>query len=323
MDVVFGRGLDRIAAWLRDAGARKVAILAPPSRRFVAELAAALADFAPTVFDGAKVHVPVEVVDAAVAHLASAGTDTVVAIGGGSPIGLGKALKLRREVRFVAVPTTYAGSEMTTMFGITTGATKQTGRDPRVRPDLVVYDVELTHDLPLTLTLQSLYNALAHVISALSTDSLEGETRAAGLQSAATVMRAIDALVVDPASLEARELAQRGASGCAAAYDQGKPGVQHKLAHVLGGALGLDHARIHAALLPEFLAHLWRGQEVLVDEIEQAIGHPCLDRYLRDLLRDHGVPTTLGATVAQVKAAFADRPELPVHLAVHVADDYL
>lgn len=316
------RGLDGMADRMRALGAARIAILAPPSRRFVDRVLTALAAFTPTVFDGARVHVPAEVVDAALAHVTATASDTVVAIGGGSPIGLGKALKLRRELRFVAVPTTYAGSEMTTMFGITTGAAKQTGRDPRVRPDLVVYDVELTLDLPLALSVQSLYNALAHVISVLST-GLDGEARAGALGAAAQVVSAVAALIDAPTAVWARELAQRAASACAAVFDRGKPGVQHQLAHVLGGALGLDHARLHAALLPGFVGHLGVTQPALVGELERVVGQPSLERYLRATLVRAGAPATLGATTRQVTAALAARPELPVFVAVAAADDYL
>ncbi|MEI2746780.1 MAG: iron-containing alcohol dehydrogenase [Ottowia sp.] len=157
---------------LREWHTEGVLILAS-SRRHLDALEGALGGFAVEIFDGARVHVPAEVVAAAEARLAASGANTIVAIGGGSPIGLGKALRLARpELHFVAVPTTYAGSERTSIYGITSGGEKQTGRDPRVRPDLVVYDPELTFYLPIGLTTQSLCNAIAHVASVMSTSSL-------------------------------------------------------------------------------------------------------------------------------------------------------
>lgn len=144
------------------------------SRRHVDALLRPLQAYETHVFDGARVHVPIEGVEAAEAMLAETRANLIVAIGGGSPIGLGKALKLRaaqagRTLGFVAVPTTYAGSENTSIYGITRGRDKQTGRDERVRPDIIVSDVELTLDLPIAMTAQSLCNAIAHVASALST----------------------------------------------------------------------------------------------------------------------------------------------------------
>ena len=315
-EIVFVRGFARLAEHLGALGAHRVLILAPPSRRFVDELVTALAAFSPVVFDGARVHVPLEVVDAAETALAACDADTIVAIGGGSPIGLGKALRLRRDVRFVALPTTYAGSEMTTMFGITTGATKQTGRDPRVRPDLIVYDVELTRALPLALTVQSLVNALAHVISAMSTGSL-APTDTATLDAAASVTRALDALLLDPDDLAARTDAQRAASACAAAYERGKAGIQHALAHLLGGALRLDHAALHAVLLPPFVANLRIAQPALVATLSRAIAKPDFAAYLYDTLARSGAPVSLaalGATRDAVAAALATRPDLPASI---------
>lgn len=299
-------------------GVRRVLVLTPPSRRNVDAVVEALAAYAPEVFDGARVHVPAEVVDAAARRLAEAGADTIVAVGGGSAIGLGKALRLQHAVRFVAIPTTYAGSEMTSMFGVTRGRDKQTGRDPRVRPDLVVYDVALTRDLPRALTVQSLCNALAHVVSVTSTGSLAGDDHRDALAAAATVLRAIEELQLAPHALAAREHALRGAAACARAFDRGRPGAQHGLAHLIGGAFGVDHAALHALLLPQFLAHLRGAQAATVDELEHAVGRPELDAYLHDLLVSAGAPvalSALGVPAGELEAVLATRPELPAGVA--------
>jgi maleylacetate reductase len=329
----FVHGFTQLAGYLREAGSRRIMVLTSPSRRFTGQLEAALQGFTVDVFDGSAVHVPVEVLDAADARLA--GADTVIALGGGSAIGLGKALRLRHPVlRFVAAPTTYAGSEMTSMYGITTGTAKQTGRDDRVRPDAVFYDVDLTLDLALPFTVQSLLNSAAHVISCLSTDSLAGEQRAAGIEALRTVLRAIEDLIPDPTSVAARALAQRAASSCGLAFEHGKPGIQHALAHLLGGALRVDHAPLHAMLLPHFVAHVRATKPALVRELERALspavrsiytGLPIedehdLDCYLHDLLTRAGAPvalTALGttATAATIDAALATRPELPAQIA--------
>ena len=332
---------DRLAA----LGTKSVLVLAS-SDRHVAALREALARFEVTVFDRARVHVPIETVDAATAALTESGADTLVAIGGGSPIGLGKALRLTHDVRFAAVPTTYAGSERTQMYGITRGKDKQTGRDPRVRPDLVLYDVALTLGMPLSLAVQSLCNALAHVISVVATDSLEAPVRAEALVAARTVVEAIEAIVGDPADRAARAAAQRGASACAAIYDQGKPGAQHALAHLIGGAFGTDHAALHAALLPRFVAHLRRTRPELVEELDRAIGEPRHEAHQRPTVRDleaaaaearaaaelsplgarlrgllvaAGAPSTLtalGIDRAALETVLATRPELPAQVAL-------
>ncbi|MBA3461805.1 MAG: iron-containing alcohol dehydrogenase [Deltaproteobacteria bacterium] len=283
----------------RLAGTR-VLVLAS-SQRHVAAVRAALADSQLTVFDGARVHVPIETVEAATAVLAECTPAALVAIGGGSPIGLGKALRLSHEMPLIAVPTTYAGSEMTAMYGITRARDKQTGRDERVRPALVLYDVELTRDMPLPISVQSLCNALAHVVSVLSTDSLA--QRGDALFAANAVVSAIDALLAAPADRTARDRALRAASRCATVYDLGKPGVQHGLAHLLGGAFNLDHAALHSILLPHFITHLARIQPALVAELTSAIG---------ESRTVHDRPTIPNLEVAALAAmASAEPPERP------------
>ncbi|CAN5814905.1 maleylacetate reductase [soil metagenome] len=343
-DVVFAP-LSTLGERITALGANKLLVLAS-SDRHLAPLRAALARFELTVIDRARVHVPAETVDAAATVLASAGADTLIAIGGGSPIGLGKALRLSHDVRFVAVPTTYAGSERTQMYGITRAGDKQTGRDERVRPDLVLYDLALTQDMPLTISVQSLCNALAHVISVLSTDSLAEPARSQALVAARETVRAIEELIGAPRDRPARGAAQRAASECAALYDQGKAGVQHALAHLLGGAFDLEHAALHALLLPQFLAHLQRTRPALVDELQQAIGEPELRVHERPTIRDlaeavqeartvaalpalgarlHGLlvaahaPVTLtrlGVKREALERLLASRPELPAQIAL-------
>lgn len=315
-EMIFQRdGLRALAQRLGELGTQRVLVISQPSRRHVEAVLHALERFRPSVFDGARVHVPAEVVDAASAALDQAGADTIVTVGGGSAVGLGKALRLRHDVRFAAVPATYAGSEMTTMFGITRGRAKQTGRDARVRPDVVLYDVALTRDMPITLTVQSLVNALAHVVSVVSTGL---EPRDEALAAAATVVRAIEDLLLAPRDLAAREHALRGASACAAAFDRGTPGAQHALAHLLGGALNVEHAPLHAVLLPQFIAHLRATNAAIAGELERAVGRDDLDAYVHDLLVRARAPVSLdalGATRAAVAAALATRPELPAQIA--------
>jgi homogentisate 1,2-dioxygenase len=271
-----------------------------------------------TIFDGARVHVPSDVLDAATRAFADAQADTLLAVGGGSAIGLGKAIRLGHQARFAAVPTTYAGSEMTCLWGLTRANEKTTGRDPRVRPDLVLYDATLTAMLPIGVTVQSLMNALAHPVSALSTDSLAGEDRTLAFAAAASLVRVMEDLLLAPTHLTSREAALRAASAAAVAIDRGKGGAQHTAAHTLGGALGLEHAALHSVLLPQFIAFLReRDREHdggLVDELERAIGCEGIEAHLHDLLSRAGVPTSLdglGVDGAVVKKLIEGRPDLP------------
>ncbi len=337
--------LSLLGARLRALGTQRILVLAS-SQRHVAAAQAALVGLTVTVFDGAIVHVPMATVSAATEALVASGADTIVAIGGGSPIGLGKALRLTHSPRFVAVPTTYAGSEMTQMFGITRDRDKQTGRDERVRPSLVIYDVDLTLGMPLTISVQSLCNALAHVVSVLSTESVPAAERPNAIRAAHDVVAAIEAVVAAPDDREARAAAQRAASTCARIYDQGKAGAQHGLAHLLGGAFNLEHAALHALLLPHFLAHLGRTKPALLAELETAIGEPPAQAHERATIRDinlamreaHAMaalpavaarlryllvaahaPVTLealGVECAELEAILQTRPELPAQIAI-------
>ncbi len=327
----FARGFAQLAPFLWAARARRIVVLTSPRRRFVEPLCAALASFDVGVFDGAQVHVPIEVLDAADAALRDA--DTVIALGGGAAIGLGKALRVRHpHLGLIAIPTTFSGSEMTSMYGTTTGTTKRTGRLDAARPDAVFYDVDLVGDLPVPLAVQSLTNGIAHVISIPSTGSLEPGARGDAEAAAATVIRAIEQLLADPTA--SRELAQRGASACGAAFELGKPGAQHGLAHLLGGALRVEHAALHSILLPHFVAHLRTTQPGLVTALERVFEPAIrdiytgqvrprdhdLDCYLHDLLTRASAPvalTALGETVTAqaIDTALATRPELPAAIA--------
>src|ERR1019366_9277121 len=119
------------------------------------------------VFSRAVMHVPIETAREARETAKRLGADCCVAIGGGSTIGLGKAIALESGLPILAIPTTYAGSEMTPIFGITEGGLKRTGKDMRVLPRTVIYDPELTLTLPLPFTVTSGMNAMAHAAEGL------------------------------------------------------------------------------------------------------------------------------------------------------------
>ncbi len=303
--------LPRLTARLDELGSRCVLVVTTKSRRRIDEVIEALVVFSPVVFDGARVHVPQEVVAAAATVLAESGADTIVAVGGGSAVGLGKALRLTHDVKFAAIPTTYAGSEMTTTYGITKDRDKQTGRDPKVRPDVVLYDVDWTIDMPIAVTVQSLCNAVAHTVSVASVGALDNDARQEAFAAAAVVVRAIEDLLLQPRDRRAREEAQRGASSCAAALERaGRTGFQHALAHAIGGAFAVDHAALHAVLLPHTIAHLRTTNAALIDDLERAVGRVDVDAHLHDQLVRAGAPVSLdalGVAEAPVRGLLAAR----------------
>jgi homogentisate 1,2-dioxygenase len=313
-------GLEALPEILARAGSKRVLLITGESGRHVDLVRTLLAgrDVEVHVFQGARRHVPEAVVRQARELLANSGADTIVALGGGSAIGLGKALRLDAPAgqgpRFVAIPTTYAGSERTGMYGITAGGTKTTGRDPRVRPDAVVYDVELTAAMPKALTVTSLMNALAHPVSTLGAGSLEGEARAGALRAIEILYGALEALVRAPGSRQARAEALEGAGLAAQAIEAGKPGLHHQLAHRLGGRFDLDHSGLHSVLLPHTVRRLRDEAPAVAAEIDRCVRVPDLEAGLFDLLIRAGAATSLkalGVTWNGLRALLEEAPELP------------
>jgi len=289
------RGLLALPGALARLGSKRVLVLTGPSRRYLELVLAQAGGVTVEVFAGARRHVPVEALADARARLDAFATDTVLALGGGSPIGFGKALRRDGDLRFVAVPTTYAGSEMTTLWGTTSDGKKTTGRDPRVRPDVVIYDVALTVDMPLALTVTSLMNALAHPISVLGARSLLEEARPQALAAAGVVFRAIESLAREPGDRAARARAQRGAGQAAQVLDGGKPGLHHTLAHLLGGRFDLDHSGLHSVLLPHTLHRLRDDAPEVFAALATALGTPDPEARLFEWLAGAGAATSLRA----------------------------
>jgi maleylacetate reductase len=199
-------------------------------------------------------HVPVPVAERARAAAAAHDVDAIVSVGGGSTTGLAKAVALTSGLPVVAVPTTYAGSEATNVWGLTEGARKTTGVDPRVLPRAVVYDAGLMLSLPVDLSVASGLNALAHCVDSMWAPSADPINTAL----AAEGIRALDAglplVVADPEGLPGREQSLYGAYLSAVAFASAGSGLHHKICHVLGGRYDLPHAPVHAVVLPYVLA---------------------------------------------------------------------
>ncbi|WP_281249392.1 iron-containing alcohol dehydrogenase [Lentzea xinjiangensis] len=240
--VVFGRGTaSSVRAEVERLGAHRVLLIA---RHGGDEVAAALGPLLAARFTGAAMHTPVEVTERALTSLREHGADCVVSVGGGSSTGLSKALSVRAGVPQVVLPTTYAGSEVTPVLGETAEGLKKTRRDATIQPDTVIYDVDLTLDLPLGVTVTSAFNALAHAIAARG-----NENPLVDAIATKAIEGVLHALSGDPVSVEARtELLSSAwlAGTCLASVPMG---LHHKLAHVLGGSFGMPHAATHTALL--------------------------------------------------------------------------
>ncbi len=250
--VVFGQGaLARLPEEVVRLGAQRALVLTTPEQRSLGErVAGLLGERAAGVYSQAVMHVPVEVAQAARAEAARLGADCYVAVGGGSTIGLGKAIALESGQPIIAVPTTYAGSEVTPIYGITEGRLKKTGRDTRVLPRTVLYDPELTLSLPVDISAASGMNAMAHAVEALYAQDGNPIISLMAEESIRALAEALPAVVRRPGDIDARSRALYGAWLAGACLGTVGMALHHKLCHTLGGTFNLPHAQTHAVMLP-------------------------------------------------------------------------
>src|SRR4030095_5929292 len=236
-------------------GARKVLVLCTPAPRDLAARAAAvLGARCAGICDGAVMHVPVEQARLARSTAAELGADCVVAIGGGSTIGLGKAIALESALPIVAVPTTYAGSEMTPIYGLTEGGIKKTGRDRKVLPRTVIYDPMLTLTLPAKIAGPSGMNAIAHCVEALYAENANPVITLLAAEGIRALSRSLPVVVNEPGNVKARSDALYGAWLAGSVLGNVGMAIHHKLCHTLGGTFNLPHAENHTAVLPHAVA---------------------------------------------------------------------
>jgi alcohol dehydrogenase class IV len=242
-----------LAAEVSQRGAQRVMVIAAAAERELAARVTAEIPVAAT-YDEVAMHVPVEVAQRARDRAGAIDADLVVSVGGGSTTGLGKAIALTSGVALIAVPTTYAGSEATNVWGLTEGGHKTTGVDLRVLPRAVIYDAELTLSLPVELSVASGLNALAHCVDSMWAPHADPINAALAAEGIRALSAGLPQVVEDPAGLPGRELALYAAYLSAVAFASAGSGLHHKICHYLGGAFNLPHAQTHAVVLPYVLA---------------------------------------------------------------------
>jgi maleylacetate reductase len=255
--VVFGAGASRrvLAAELDRLGAtRALLIAAAPERALAEELAGAVGARVVAGFHDVRPHVPIEVAERARAAARECGADLLLSIGGGSTTGTAKAVALELGLPILAVPTTYAGSEMTPVWGLTEGRRKTTGRAGAVLPRTVVYDPELTLTLPAEIAVPSAINAMAHCVEAFYGPHASPITSVLAAEGIRALAAGVSALAADPSDLAARTETLYGAYLGGATFAAAGGGLHHKICHVLGGAYDLPHAEMHTIVLPHVLA---------------------------------------------------------------------
>jgi maleylacetate reductase len=215
-------------------------------------------------------HVPVEVAEQARAAATTHGADLVVAVGGGSATGLAKAVALTSGLPIVAVPTTFAGSEATAVWGLTESARKRTGTDPRVLPGTVIYDAELLAGLPASLVATSGLNAVAHCVDSMWAPRADPIDMALGMEGLRALAAALPGAYRGDAA--ATEVALYGSYLAGVAFASAGSGLHHKICHVLGGAFDLPHAATHAVVLPYVLAYNAPFAPAAAERIAAALG---------------------------------------------------
>ena len=295
--VVFGAGaLSQLGAEIERLGATRALVLSTPEQADSARrVAALLGGRAAGLFAKAVMHVPIETAREARDEARRLGADCAVAIGGGSTTGLGKAIALDSGLPIVAIPTTYAGSEMTPIYGLTEGGVKKTGRDPRVLPRTVIYDPELTLTLPLALTVTSALNAIAHAAEGLYAHDGNPITALMAEEGIRACAAALPRLAADARDLDARGDALYGAWLCGSVLGAVAMGLHHKLCHTLGGSFGLPHAEVHTVILPHALAYNAAQAPAAMRAIARALGAADAAAGVFELAARHGAPTSLKA----------------------------
>jgi alcohol dehydrogenase class IV len=293
--VVFGRGaLSQLAREIEALGARRALVLSTPEQRGLAErLAHMLGERAAGVFDRAVMHVPIEAAREARELARQLDADCAVAVGGGSTTGLGKAIALDSGLPILAIPTTYAGSEMTPIYGITEGGLKKTGRDLRVLPRTVIYDPELTLTLPAGLSITSGINAIAHAAEGLYAIDGNPIMDLMAQEGIAALGRALPVIRARPQDLEARSDALYGAWLCGTVLGHVGMALHHKLCHTLGGSFNLPHAETHTIVLPHALAYNASAAPEAMQRIARALEGRSAAQAVYELARDNGAPIAL------------------------------
>lgn len=301
--VIFGENsLPELTAEVTAAGYKRILLVTSGSRHGYAEkLMPLLVDCHVRVFDRAVMHVPVEYVAQAIQDSMEHNADCVIAIGGGSAIGMGKALALKTGIPVMAIPVTYAGSEMTQIYGLTEAGIKTTGKSPAVLPKVVIYDPLLSLDLPLDLTVVSGINAIAHAVEGLYAHDRSPITESFAIQGVLALMKAIpiieqclsEGTVSTKAYVDARSQALYGAWMCGAVLGSTSMGLHHKLCHVLGGSFNLPHARLHTVILPHAIAYNQFAASGQLQKLNEALGVTDLAQTIHAFSARHGASVSL------------------------------
>jgi len=295
MRVVFGAGsLSQLPAELERLGAKRALLLSTPEQKDAVEkISETLGSRCAGIYDKAAMHVPLEIAEDARRVARELGADCCVTVGGGSTTGLGKAIALTSPLPILAVPTTYAGSEMTPIYGLTEGGAKKTGRDVKVLPKAVIYDPELTLSLPPALSASSGMNAIAHSVEALYAQDANPVISLMAEEGIRALANALPLIIKEPRNLSSRGEALYGAWLCGVALGSAGMALHHKLCHVLGGSFNLPHAETHSIVLPHAARYNYDAARDAMRRVERALGSSPAPAALFDLESRLPIPRKL------------------------------
>ncbi|WP_127125695.1 maleylacetate reductase [Georgenia sp. SYP-B2076] len=314
--VVFGRGAvtSELQAEVERLGVERLMVVVDSTWELLARrVTAPFAEATAAWFADVEPHVPVQVADRAVALARRSRADGLLSIGGGSTTGTAKIVARETGVPILAVPTTYAGSEMTPVWGLTRAGRLETGTEPAVQPRTVILDPDVTDRLPARLAVASGLNAMAHVVEAHwapRANPVSSALADEATKALATGLRAIgtDSLsragspemaLRDPVGAWAGTLADAGEQLLYGAFLAGSTfavtgtGLHHKICQILAGQFNLPHAATHAVVLPNVLALNAPAIPAVTDRIARALSADDAVAGVRRLYADVGAPRTL------------------------------
>lgn len=255
--VVFGPGkVQQLKAELQRLAAKRALFICTSSgrQRYRTQIES-LGPLCAGVFDRVEPHCPQSIAEAALEEYRRLDADAVVALGGGSTIGVGKYIAANGHANVVAVPTTPSGSEMTSLYGVKIGLEKRTSRDDRVRPKSAIYDPELTLTLPAHETATIGMNCLAHCVEGLyarEPDPIAGLLAQDGIRALAN---GLPASCAQPEDIDARSLMLYAGFLGGLVVSMVGIALHHKLCHILGGHFGVPHGESNAVILPYVVAY--------------------------------------------------------------------
>ncbi|WP_296704652.1 maleylacetate reductase [Algoriphagus sp.] len=297
IQVHFGQGtFSKLPELLKES--RKAFIIASPRlQNRVKELSTTLSSERIFHFKEVVQHVPSHLVEKALMEQKKHQADILVAIGGGSAVGLAKAMALQLKQPIIAIPSTFSGSEMTNIWGISKDGLKTTGRDSSVLPQDVIYDPELTENMPKDLAVKSAFNALAHLMEAAYAPDTNPITYNNSLLGINKIIEGLDLLKTsEKLTPQANELLLFGAFLAGKGLGEVSMSLHHKTAHTLGGSFGMDHASVHTVIQPYVFAYQWNSLEKsLQNDFQKAYDHEFPPLKVQSLIQELGGPVALKA----------------------------